>query len=85
MEFNNEVLDYFIKNQTQLFPEEVVSSREEAREFLEECFAIICKDKKELRKYLYDIADISGMSDKELLECEEVFVLPDGQFLVLDA
>ncbi len=85
MEFDNEVLDYFLENQQQLFPEEVASTREEADEFLQDCFATICKNKKELRDYLDDIADITGMSDDEIVDCEEVFKLPSGKFLVLDA
>lgn len=85
MEFDNEVLDYFLENQQQLFPEEVASTREEADEFLQDCFATICNNKKELRDYLDDIADITGMSDDEIVDCEEVFKLPSGKFLVLDA
>ena len=85
MNYDNDVLDYFLSHQRQLFPEEVASTREEAEEVLEECFAVICTNMKELKDYLSDIADISGMSSDELTSCEEVFTLPDGRFLVLDA
>lgn len=41
-EFDDAVLRCFLKNQGKLFPEEdVVSSLEEAENFLEECFAVV--------------------------------------------
>ena len=78
------VLDYFLEHQLDIFHEEVATSKEEADEFLEECFATVCKNKKQVREYLDDIADISGMSDEDLIQCDEVLSLPDGRYLVLD-
>ena len=36
-EFDEKVLDVFLEKQLQLFPEEVAATREEAKDFLDEC------------------------------------------------
>ena len=79
-------LKYFLEHQEQLFPEQVAESMEEAEEFLEDCMAVVCKNKKEVRAYFEEEgADIAGMSMDELLESSEVFVLPDGRYLIVEA
>ena len=83
--YDRETLEIFLINQTQLFDEEVVSSLEEAEEFLEDCMAVVVKNLKAVRAYFEDEADISGMSDEELLEASEVFSLPSGRFLIVEA
>ena len=69
-------LDTFLAQQEKLFREPVAESREEAEEFLSDCFATICKNLKE---------DIAGMSSEELAEQAEVFALPDGRYLIVEA
>jgi hypothetical protein len=77
-------LDVFLENQLQLFPERVAENREEAAEFLDEVLAVICRDKRELRRYFDEAGtDMTGITDYS--EIEEVFPLPDGRFLVVDA
>ena len=83
-EYDNEVLEYFLKHQRQLFAEDVAETLEEADEFLSDCMAVVCKNLKEVRDYFDEIADITGMSNEELLEAEEVFELPSGRFLVVE-
>ena len=83
-EYDDEVLECFLKNQRQLFAEDVAETPEEAEEFLNDCMAVVCKNLKEVRDYFDEIADISGMSNEELLEAEEVFELPSGRFLVVE-
>lgn len=83
-EYDDEVLEYFLKNQRQLFAEDVAETPEEADEFLSDCMAVVCKDLKEVRDYFDEVADVTGMSDEELLEAEEVFKLPSGRFLVVE-
>ena len=83
-EYDDEVLEYFLKNQGQLFAEEVAETPEEADEFLSDCMAVVCKNLKEVREYFEEIADVTGMSDEELLEAEEVFKLPSGRFLIVE-
>ncbi len=79
-------LEYFLDNQSQLFDERVAENLDDAEEFLEDCMAVVCKDIKEVRAYFEDEgADVSGMDDEELEEASEVFSLPDGRFLVVEA
>ena len=83
--YDRETLEVFIENQTQLFDEEIVSSLEEAEEFLKDCMAVVCKNIKEVRDYFDDAGmDIAGMSNEELLEQSEIFELPDGKFLIVE-
>ena len=83
--YDRETLEIFLINQTQLFDEEVVSSLEEAEEFLDDCMAVVCKNIKEVRDYFDEAGmDIAGMSNEELLEQSEIFELPDGKFLIVE-
>ena len=85
-EYDEEILHYFLEHQTQLFPETVAESPEEAEEFLEDCMAVVCKNLKEVKAYFEDQgADIEGMSLKDLEEASEVFALPDGRYLIVEA
>ena len=80
-EYDDEVLDTFLKKQTQLFSEEVADTPEAA----EDCMAVVCKNIKEVRDYFDEAgSDISGMSDDELMDQSEVFVIADGRFLVVE-
>ncbi len=79
-------LEYFLDNQSQLFDERVAENLDDAQEFLEDCMAVVCKNIKEVRAYFEDEgADVSYMDDDELEEASEVFSLPDGRFLVVEA
>ena len=83
-EYDDEVLNYFLENQQQLFPEEVASSPEGAEEFLEDCMAVVCRNIKEVKDYFEEAGtDIAGMSDEEILEQSEVFAIQDGRFLIV--
>ncbi len=85
-EYDDICLQYFLENQLQLFPEPVAETPEEAMEFLDICMAAVCKDLKEVREYLDDAgADLTGMSNDDILEAEEVFAMPDGRYLVIMA
>lgn len=79
-------LTYFLEHQEQLLKEPVAETPEEAEAFLEECMAVICKNIKEVRLYFEEEGvDIAGMSMEELAEASEVFALPDGRFLIVEA
>lgn len=83
--YDDEVLEYFLENQGQLFAESVADSVEEAEQFLEDCMAVVCKNLREVRQYLDEAGmDIAGMNDEELTEASEVFALPDGRFLIVE-
>lgn len=86
MEYDEVCLNYFLKHQSQLFDENVAESLEEAEAFLEDCMAVICDRIKEVKQFLDESgADVSGMSNHEIEEAEEVFSLPDGRYLVVEA
>ena len=79
-------LNAFLEQQEKLFREPVAESIEEAEAFLEDCMAVVCKNIKEVRAYFEEEgADIAGMSLQELAEASEVFALPDGRYLVVEA
>ena len=66
--------------------DEVSSTPEEAEEFLDICMAAVCKNIKEVKQYFEECGgDITGMTKKDLEEAAEVFKLPDGRYLVVDA
>ena len=82
--FDDEILDVFLEKQLQLLPEPVAENREEAEEFLEDCMAVVLGSLREVREYFEEVADISDMSDDDLLEADEVFAIGDGRFLVVE-
>lgn len=85
-EFDEEVLKYFLKHQSQLFDENVAETLAEAEAFLEDCLAIVCKNFKEVKDYFEESgADISGMNREEIEEAQEVFTLPDGRYLIVES
>ena len=84
-EYDEECLKVFLNNQGQLFDEPVSETPEEAEAFLEDCMAVIVDSIREVREYFDESgADVDGMSDEELEEASEVFVLPNGQYLVVE-
>lgn len=86
MEYDEMCITYFLEHQSQLFDEPVADSPEEAEEFLSDCMAVICKNLSEVKEYLDESgADITGMSNQEIGEAQEVFSLPDGRYLVVEA
>ena len=83
-EYDDEVLEVFLENQSQLFDETIASTKEEAEDFLDMCMAVVCDNLKEVREYLSEVGDISGMSEAELKEASEVFELSRGRYLVVE-
>ena len=84
-EYDEECLNVFLKKQSQLFDEPVAESMEEAEAFLEDCMAVIVDSLEEVREYFDENgADIADMSDEELEEASEVFLLPSGRYLIVE-
>ena len=84
-EFDEKVLDVFLEKQLQLFPEEVAATREEAKDFLEECMAVVVKGAKEVWTYFDEEGvDISEMNEADILDADEVFAMGDGRFLIVE-
>ena len=81
----DECAKLFLRDQKQLFDEPVAYDLEEAKEFLEDCMAVYCKDIKELREVMDDEGmDVSDLSNDELLEQLEVFRLDNGGYFFVE-
>ena len=81
----DECAKVFLRDQKQLFDEPVAYDLEEAKEFLEDCMAVYCKDIKELREVMDDEGmDVSDLSNDELLEQLEVFRLDKGGYFFVE-
>ncbi|MCI6432187.1 MAG: glyoxalase [Oliverpabstia sp.] len=84
-EYSKLCVETFLKNQRQLFDENVAENYEEAEEFLEECMAVVVKSMKDVKEYLDESGmDVTGMSDDEILEASEIFPLEDGTYLIVE-
>lgn len=83
--YTEECIATFLEKQGQLFDEPVAESYEEAEEFLEDCFAVVVNSIKEVREYLEESGDLEGMTDEDLEEACEVFALPSGKYLIVEA
>lgn len=83
--FDDKVVKCFLDDQLKLFPEEVASDIDEAREFLEESEAYVVESLNEVYEYFEDAGiDIEGASEEEILEASEVFVIGDGRYLIVE-
>ena len=81
----DECAKVFLRDQKQLFDEPVAYDLEEAKEFLEDCMAVYCKDIKELREVMDDEGmDVSDLSNDELLEQLDVFKLDNGGYFFVE-
>ena len=85
-EFDDEVLQCFLDNQSQLFPEEdVVSNLEEAEAFLEECLAVVVNSVDEVWEFFEEEGvDVDDLKGDEILEADEVFDVGDGRYLIVE-
>lgn len=84
-EFDEAVLECFLENQLQLFPEKVAESMEAAEEFLEDCMAVVVNSVDEVIEFFEDEGlDMEGASGEEILEADEVFDVGDGRYLIVE-
>ena len=85
-DFDNAVLECFLENQLQLFPEKVADTLEEAEEFLEECMAVVVSSLDEVLEYFDEEGiDTEGAVGEDILEADEVFDIGDGRYLIVEA
>ena len=83
-EFDDAVLACFLENQSQLFPEDVVSNLEEAEAYLEECMAVVVNSVSEVIEYFEEEGiDIAGQDEEEILEAAEVFDVGDSRDVIV--
>ncbi len=84
-EYDDAVLECFLKNQGQLFPEPVAETLEEAEEFLEDCMATVAESLEEILEYFEEVGvDLEGAEGEEVLENDEVFDVGDGRYLIVE-
>lgn len=85
MQFDNVVLQCFLENQLQLFPEKVAETLKEAEKFLEECMAVVVNSPKEVWDFFDEEGiDIEGADQNAILEADEVFAVGDGRYLIVE-
>ncbi|MBP3205568.1 MAG: glyoxalase [Lachnospiraceae bacterium] len=84
-EFDDAVLECFLENQEQLFPEPVAETLDEADEFLQECMAVVVDSVSEIMEYFDEEGiDMEGATDDEILDADEVFDVGDGRYLIVE-
>ena len=84
-EFDDEVLECFLENQEQLFPERVAETLDEAENFLTECMAVVVDSVEEVKEYFEEEGvDFDGAMDVEILSADEVFDIGDGRYLIVE-
>ena len=83
--YDNEVLDCFLENQLQLFPERVAETLDEADDFLTECMAVVVDSVEEVMEYFNEEGiDVEGADEDEILTASEVFDVGDGRYLIVE-
>ena len=83
--FDEKVLQCFLDKQLQLYPEKVAETPEEAGDFLEECMAVVVNSVREVWEFFEEEGvDLEGADEEEILKAEEVFVVGDGRYLIVE-
>ena len=80
--YDAKTVEVFLRDQLQLFPEEVASTPEEAREFLEDVMAVVVKGRKGVKAYFKETG--ADYMDGDVMEAAEVFDVGDGRFLIVE-
>lgn len=83
--FDEKVIQCFLDNQLQLYPEKVAETPEAAENFLEECMAVVVDSLKEVWEFFEEEGmDMEGADEEEILEASEVFEVGDGRYLIVE-
>ena len=83
--FDEKVLQCFLDNQAQLYPEPVAETPEEAEAFLEDCMAVVVDSVREVWEFFDEEGvDLEGVDEDSILESEEVFEIGDGRYLIVE-
>ena len=84
-EYDDVVLQCFLDNQEQLFPEPVANSLEEAEAFLEEVMALVVNSAREVWEYFDEQGiDMEGADEEAILSADEIFDIGDGRYLIVE-
>lgn len=83
--FDEKVLQCFLDKQSQLYPEPVAETMEEAENFLEECLAVVVNSVKEVWEFFEEEGvDLEGADEEGILDADEVFEVGDGRYLIVE-
>lgn len=83
--FDEKVLQCFLDKQSQLYPEPVAETMEEAENFLEECLAVVVNSVKEVWDFFEEEGvDLEGADEEGILDADEVFEVGDGRYLIVE-
>lgn len=83
--FDEKVLQCFLDNQLQLYPEPVAETLEGAESFLEECMAVVVNSVREVWEFFEEEGvDMEDADEEEILEADEVFEIGDGRYLIVE-
>ena len=83
--FDDAVLKCFLENQSQLYPEPVAETLEEADAFLEDCMAVVVDSVREVWEYFDEEGvDMEAMDEDGIVEADEVFEVGDGRYLIVE-
>ena len=82
-EFDEECLNVFLENQSQLFEEAVAETLEDAEAFLEDCMAVVVDSKAAVMEY-FEEAGIDVENPDQVLDEAEVFDVGDGRYLIVE-
>ena len=85
-EYDEAVLNCFLKNQLKLLPEKVADNIDEAEAFLEECMAVVVDSIDEVWEYFDEEGiDLEGQEKEEIADAPEVFDVGDGRYLIVES
>ena len=83
--YDEKVLKCFLDNQLQLYPQPVANTLDEARDFLEECLAVVVDSVEEVLEFFEEEGiDVEGLEDESILEADELFDVGDGRYLIVE-
>ena len=82
---HEKVLQCFLENQSQLYPDPVAETPEEAEAFLEESMAVVVDSVREVWEFFEEEGiDVEDADEESILEADEVFEIGDGRFLIVE-
>lgn len=83
--FDEKVVQCFLENQLQFYPEKIAETYEEAENFLEECMAVVVDSVREVWEFFEEEGvDMEGADEEGILEADEVFEVGDGRYLIVE-
>ena len=83
--FDEKVPQCFLENQSQLYPEPVAETPEEAEAFLEDCMAVVVDSIREVWEFFEEEGiDTEDADEESILEADEVFEIGDGRYLIVE-